>query len=181
MGEYNQQKNPQSTQSQPASTLVSKNVTVDGHRTSIRLEPEMWLALKEIAYRERCTIHDLCTLVSLTKDGDSSLTASIRVFLMLYYRAATTEIGHRNAGHGNFDAMLARARRSANELEGTKQQDDEFGDEQAEQKSGAEIVYKDFIPPLKKTDTGSVKEVQALFGFKDFMHDLSERSARTSS
>ncbi|MCA8931848.1 MAG: ribbon-helix-helix domain-containing protein, partial [Rhodospirillaceae bacterium] len=29
------------------STLLSRNITVDGHRTSIRLEPEMWEALDE--------------------------------------------------------------------------------------------------------------------------------------
>ena len=91
------------------SSLVSKNVTVDGRRTSIRLEPEMWLALNEISLRERCTMHDLCDLVYKRKDKKSSLTAAIRVFLMLYYRAATTEEGHIKAGHGNFDAMRSRA------------------------------------------------------------------------
>lgn len=31
------------------STLVSRNITILGRRTSVRLEPEMWMALKEIA------------------------------------------------------------------------------------------------------------------------------------
>ena len=92
------------------STLVSRNITVVGRRTSVRLEPEMWNALREIARREQCTIHDICSLIHLRKNPATSLTAAIRVFLMLYYRAAATEEGHLRAGHGNFDNMMQRAR-----------------------------------------------------------------------
>lgn len=45
------------------STLVSRNITVLTRRTSVRLEPEMWNALREIARRERCKIHDICSLI----------------------------------------------------------------------------------------------------------------------
>lgn len=92
------------------SSLISKNITVLGRRTSVRLEPEMWLALKEISSRETCSIHDICTLVSMRKASRSSLTAAIRVFLMLYFRSAATEEGHKRAGHGNFTQMLDRAK-----------------------------------------------------------------------
>ena len=92
------------------STLVSRNITVLGRRTSVRLEPEMWDALNDIARREKCKIHDICSLIGLRKHPDSSLTAAIRVFLMLYYKAAATEQGHKAAGHGNFDIMVTRAR-----------------------------------------------------------------------
>lgn len=91
-------------------TLVSRNITIMGRRTSIRLEPEMWVSLKDIAGREDCSIHDICTLVSLRKKPKTSLTAAIRVFLMLYYRAAATEDGHIRAGHGDFENMVRRAR-----------------------------------------------------------------------
>ncbi|MCB1556594.1 MAG: ribbon-helix-helix domain-containing protein [Alphaproteobacteria bacterium] len=93
-----------------SSTLVSRNITVLGRRTSVRLEPEMWMALRDIARREKCKIHDLCSLIHLRKNKDTSLTAAIRVFLMLYYRAASTEDGHVRAGHGSFDRMMKRAR-----------------------------------------------------------------------
>lgn len=69
----------------------------------------MWRELKNISKRERCTIHDLCTLISMRKNERTSLTAAIRVFLMLYYRAASTENGHIKAGHGDFDNMKRRA------------------------------------------------------------------------
>ena len=91
------------------STLISRNITVLGRRTSVRLEPEMWRALKDIARRESCTTHDLCSLIALRKNEHTSLTAAIRVFLMLYYRAAATEEGHRKAGHGDFNNMKVRA------------------------------------------------------------------------
>ena len=91
-------------------TLVSRNVTVMGKRTSVRLEPQMWKALKEIADREKCTIHDICTLVKMRKDEGTSLTAAIRVFLMLYFRASSTEEGHIKANHGSFVMMASRAK-----------------------------------------------------------------------
>jgi predicted DNA-binding ribbon-helix-helix protein len=95
------------------SSLVSRNITVLGRRTSVRLEPEMWREFKNISTRERCTIHDLCSLISLRKNKRTSLTAAIRVFLMLYFRAAATEEGHVKVGHGNFQNMKRRAGMSA--------------------------------------------------------------------
>jgi len=103
------------------STLISRNITVLGHRTSVRLEPEMWAALRDIARRERCRIHDLCSLIQARKNPRTSLTAAIRVFLMLYYRAASTEDGHGRAGHGDFRAMVQRARLRMDQVRGQAQ------------------------------------------------------------
>lgn len=102
------------------STLVSRNITVLGRRTSVRLEPEMWTALRDIARREACSIHDLSSLIQLRKNPDTSLTAAIRVFLMLYYRASSSEEGHQRCGHGNFNTMLARARLTLESLRACK-------------------------------------------------------------
>lgn len=91
------------------STLVSRNITILGRRTSVRLEPEMWNALRDIAKREGCSTHDICSLINLRKNIRTSLTGAIRVFLMLYYRAAATEDGHERVGHGSFETMKRRA------------------------------------------------------------------------
>lgn len=99
------------------STLVSRNVTVLGKRTSVRLEPEMWSALREIAQREKCKVHDICSLICLRKNDRTSLTAAIRVFLMLYYKASSTNEGHQRAGHGSFENMMHRARASWSTLQ----------------------------------------------------------------
>ncbi|HXP77088.1 MAG TPA: ribbon-helix-helix domain-containing protein [Stellaceae bacterium] len=80
------------------STLRSGNVTVSGRRTSIRLEPAMWQALREISDREGKTMHALVTEIERGR-AQSSLTAAIRVFLLDYFRSAATEEGHRRAGH----------------------------------------------------------------------------------
>ncbi len=90
--------------------LVSRNITVNGRRTSIRLEEQMWKALHDMAVREKCSIHDLCSLVCMNKKTAVSLTASIRIFIMMYYKAAATEDGHKKAGHGAFEKMLRRAK-----------------------------------------------------------------------
>jgi len=92
------------------SSLISRNVTIFNRRTSVRLEPEMWSALSDISLREKCSVHDLCSLVYVRKSASTSLTAAIRVFLMLYYKAGATELGHSNAGHGSFEVMKERAR-----------------------------------------------------------------------
>jgi len=81
-------------------TLISHNIMVDGKRTSVRLEKEMWMAIKDIARQEKCSIHALCSVVSQRKKPDTSLTAAIRVFIMAYFQAAATTDGHKNAGHG---------------------------------------------------------------------------------
>lgn len=86
--------------------LVSRNVTIGTHRTSIRLEPDMWAALKDICRREHVSIHDIATVVSVRKAPQSSLTAAMRVFVMAYYRMAATEEGHNQAGHGPGGAFM---------------------------------------------------------------------------
>lgn len=90
----------QKKQQREKTTLISHNIMVEGRRTSVRLEKEMWMAMKQIATQERCSIHDLCTVVSQRKKTDTSLTAAIRVFIMAYFQAAATSDGHRKAGHG---------------------------------------------------------------------------------
>jgi predicted DNA-binding ribbon-helix-helix protein len=88
---------------QPAdmgSTLVNRNVTVSGHRTSVRLEPAMWHALKEVCVREHVTLHDAVSAIA-EEHAASSLTSSIRAYLLRYFQSAATEDGHRRAGHGD--------------------------------------------------------------------------------
>ncbi len=88
------------------SSLVSRNVVVLGSRTSIRLEPEMWDGLREICDREHSNIHNICTNIAIEKRQQSSLTASIRVFVMRYFRFAATEEGHTKAGHGRLSNVI---------------------------------------------------------------------------
>jgi predicted DNA-binding ribbon-helix-helix protein len=75
---------------QPAPALASlpiRNVVVAGHRTSVRLEPVMWQALRDIAREQGVGLNDLVTEIALRRGG-LSLTAAIRVYIVDFYRAA---------------------------------------------------------------------------------------------
>ena len=95
-----------------ASTLINRNVTVMGRRTSVRLEQPMWDALEEICRRERKVMNQLVTEIEHSRQ-ESSLTAAIRVTIMLYFKNAATERGHVRAGHGALRKQAA-AKESAN-------------------------------------------------------------------
>jgi predicted DNA-binding ribbon-helix-helix protein len=93
--------NPRTVPSQDPeahTALMIRNVSVCGHRTSIRLEPQLWDTLAEICRREYCTPHDVCSYVAARRRG--SLTSSLRVFILDYFRTSATEDGHNHAGHG---------------------------------------------------------------------------------
>lgn len=80
-------------------SLISRNVTINGHRTSLRMEHETWDALAEICTREDQSIHQLCSQVEKRRKV-SNRTSAVRAFIINYYRAAATEDGHQDAGHG---------------------------------------------------------------------------------
>ncbi|SDF90920.1 Predicted DNA-binding protein, contains Ribbon-helix-helix (RHH) domain [Limimonas halophila] len=81
------------------STLKSRNVLLDGRRTSLRLERAVWDALDEICQREGMNLNQVCTHVERQR-AERSLAAGIRVFVLHYFREAATEAGHAAAGHG---------------------------------------------------------------------------------
>lgn len=87
-----------------------RNVKLAGRRTSLRLEPEFWDALDEIVVRERSSLNALCERIK-GRRGAANLTAAVRLFVLRYYRAATTEPGHRSAGHGRIPARAVSGRR----------------------------------------------------------------------
>jgi predicted DNA-binding ribbon-helix-helix protein len=91
------------------SALISKNVRIHRKRTSVRLEPEMWSALKEIAAIETCSIHDLCGAVHDMKEAGMSFTAALRVFLMEYYRTAARSSPRVNMVQRRLKAFAAGA------------------------------------------------------------------------
>ena len=81
------------------SRLVNRNVTALRGRTSMRLEPELWVALEEICRRERIAIGEVVKRVEqLGIPGGR--TSAVRVYVLRYFKEAATEAGHRLAGHG---------------------------------------------------------------------------------
>lgn len=88
--------------------LVCRNVTVNGRRTSLRMEPLLWDVLKDIAEREKENLNSLVssieTAAARSTNQEINLTAAVRLFALNYLRDAVTEEGHRKAGHGNGQA-----------------------------------------------------------------------------
>jgi predicted DNA-binding ribbon-helix-helix protein len=69
------------------SALTIRNIVVAGHRTSVRLEPLMWEALRDIARLQGVGLNDLVTEIDRRRQA-SSLTAAIRVYIVGFYRSA---------------------------------------------------------------------------------------------
>lgn len=132
--------------------LISRNVKVSDKRTSIRLERQMWTSFKSIAERENCTIHDLCSLIASNKKKGISLTASIRIFIMMYFKAAATEIGHRRAGHGCFSEMQSRIQ---NMQDGGKKQRDESSSN-VQEPDNVHVYSPDKVPDYSLSDLGDL-------------------------
>lgn len=81
------------------SRLINRNVNATCGRTSMRLEPEVWDALREICLREGVDLGEL--IHRIERAGDvGGRTSAVRVHVLQYFRAAATEEGHLEAGHG---------------------------------------------------------------------------------
>lgn len=67
----------------------ARRLEVNGRQATVRLEPPLWKALDEICAREARSIAELASkLDTIRRDG--SLTSMIRLFVVAYYRAAST-------------------------------------------------------------------------------------------
>ncbi len=82
------------------SRLVNRNITAASGRTSMRLEPEVWDALREVCLREGIDLRDLNKRVE-QESSPGGRTSAVRVHVLQYFRAAATEEGHRDVGHGS--------------------------------------------------------------------------------
>ena len=81
--------------------LHTRNVQVDGRRTSVRLEPFMWHCYDEMVQRQRIRQQELMTEVkALSDEHKLNFTAALRSYITRYYYDATSEEGHMAAGHG---------------------------------------------------------------------------------
>ena len=62
-------------------TLVNRNITVNGRRTSIRLETPFWDALQSVAKQRNQTVNDLVSQIAAATES-GSLTSAVRVFVL---------------------------------------------------------------------------------------------------
>jgi predicted DNA-binding ribbon-helix-helix protein len=76
------------------SRLVNRNVIGESGRTSMRLEPELWDALREICRREQADtgamirrIEALSRMGAEAGEDTGGRTSAVRVFIVQYFRA----------------------------------------------------------------------------------------------
>ena len=71
------------------------------------MEPAFWDGLDAIASHETLTINQICGLIDMRR-GDAALTASLRVFVVSYFRhLATGPEAPMSHGPGLHDSALA--------------------------------------------------------------------------
>jgi predicted DNA-binding ribbon-helix-helix protein len=61
-------------------SLKRRSVVIDGHRTSISIEPEFWDALSDIARTQGRNVNVLIAEIDRARDGN--LSSAIRVFVL---------------------------------------------------------------------------------------------------
>ncbi len=57
------------------------SLTLRGHRTSVSLEDEFWLAFRKIAAEQSRPINDLAAEIDANRDPDTGLASEIRLFV----------------------------------------------------------------------------------------------------
>ena len=66
-----------------SSSLISRNVVIAGRRTSIRLEPALWEALRLVSRMEGKSINQLCTTIA-SHQQSGGFTSAVRVYIVRY-------------------------------------------------------------------------------------------------
>lgn len=83
-----------------ATKLTNRIICLTSRRTSMRLCVKEWEALKEICRKEKITRNQLVDCIDKHRSGELGLSYATRLFITNYFWNATTEAGHRMAGHG---------------------------------------------------------------------------------
>jgi len=78
--------------------LVSYGIRSAQGRTTLRLEPEFWETLGEIAAREGVSKAAILREIDATR-GSYGRTSACRTYVLQYCRSAMTDAGHAKAGH----------------------------------------------------------------------------------
>ena len=67
------------------STVVKRPILLAGHKTSVSLEDEFWVGLKEIAKAQRKTLSDLVGSID-TQRPHGNLSSALRLFVLDHYQ-----------------------------------------------------------------------------------------------
>lgn len=65
---------------------VKRSLTLKGHRTSVSLEDEFWLAFREIAKAKQMPINVLAAEIDVSRDPETGLASAIRIYVLNWFR-----------------------------------------------------------------------------------------------
>jgi predicted DNA-binding ribbon-helix-helix protein len=66
---------------------LKRSITIQGHRTSISLEPEFWAELNAIAVAEKLSLAELVSRIDRER-GARNLSSAARVFILKRLRVS---------------------------------------------------------------------------------------------
>jgi|SRR5579859_3209187 len=65
--------------------VAKRSIVINGHKTSVSLEPDFWFGLKEIAQKTRMTLTALVEDIDAER-GARNLSSQIRLFVLRHTR-----------------------------------------------------------------------------------------------
>jgi predicted DNA-binding ribbon-helix-helix protein len=63
-----------------------RSLTLNGHRTSVSLEDDFWIAFREIAAERNMAINALAAEIDSNRTMDGGLASAIRLHILRHYR-----------------------------------------------------------------------------------------------
>jgi predicted DNA-binding ribbon-helix-helix protein len=70
---------------------VKRSLTLSGHRTSVSLEDEFWLAFRELARERGVPINALAAEIDRDRGMEMGLASAIRLFVLREYQRRLAE------------------------------------------------------------------------------------------
>jgi len=67
------------------SSVAKRSVVVANHKTSVSIEDDFWVSLKDIAQSRRQTLSDLLSEIDSGRQR-GNLSSAIRLFVLAYYK-----------------------------------------------------------------------------------------------
>ena len=87
-------------------SLQNYNISLGSRRTTVRLSPQTYKAIENIAEIESCDPREVFEFIARTKENGVPVSTAIRDFAICYFLDAATAEGHSVAGHGSLIKRL---------------------------------------------------------------------------
>lgn len=65
---------------------VKHSLTLNGHRTSVSLEPEFWQAFRDMAAERHMALNALAAEIDAARIGQTGLASAIRLQVLRHFR-----------------------------------------------------------------------------------------------